>query len=133
MQPLSYEDRLALTKLVMALLDQWGVPAADQIAVLALPAETRTRHLKRYSEDTPLPDDPKVMERVEHLAGIAEALRTTHPRNAHMATRWLNRPHRRFQQRTPLALMVQDGLDGLRAVRADLDCTYAWSRSEEKA
>lgn len=132
MQPHSHEDRLALTKLIMSLLDQWGVPAADQIAVLALPSETRTRHLKRYCEDTPLPDDPRVMERVEHLVGIAEALRTTYPRNVHMATRWLNRPHRRFQQRTPLAVMVEGGLDGLRAVRADLDCTYAWSRSEEK-
>jgi uncharacterized protein (DUF2384 family) len=129
MENLSLQDRVALTHVVMHLLDEWGVPPEGQIAVLGLPAGTKPRALRRYREETPLPDDAAVNERIEHLLGIADALRTTFPRNGHMGPRWMNRPHRRFQQRSPVAILVEDGLQGLIAVRSDLDCAYAWSQS----
>ncbi len=130
MPNLPHEDRLAVTRIVMSLLDQWGVSPADQIAVLGLPAGTRVRVLRRYQQDTPLPDEAPVNERVGHVLAIGEALRTTFPRNAHMGPRWMNRPHRRFHFRSPVATMVQDGVEGLVAVRSDLDCSYGWSQTE---
>jgi uncharacterized protein (DUF2384 family) len=128
MQDLSSEERVAVTRIVMHLLDEWGVAPGDQVSVLGLPADTRPRALRRYHEDTPLPDESGVNERVEHILGIADALRTTFPRNGHMAPRWMNKPHRRFAQRSPVTIIVQDGIEGLIAVRCDLDCSYAWSR-----
>ncbi|HLO27512.1 MAG TPA: antitoxin Xre/MbcA/ParS toxin-binding domain-containing protein, partial [Anaerolineales bacterium] len=64
------------------------------------------------------------MERIEHLVGIADALRTSYPRNAYMASIWMNRINHRFDNRTPLAAMLEDGLNGIIAVRTHLDCAY---------
>ena len=76
MSALTAEDRNHLGRMVVNLLDDWGIKASDQVVMLALPDGTPTRMLRRYHEDTPLPDDPNVMQRVEHLIGIGDALRT---------------------------------------------------------
>lgn len=130
MQALSLEERVSLARMVVGVLDEWGIGAADQVAILSLPDGTPTRTLRRYRDDTPIPDDPAVLERVEHLLGIADALRTTFPTNRRMGAQWMNRPHRRFNQRTPVATLIEGGLSGLQTVRSHLDCAYAWQRTE---
>jgi hypothetical protein len=67
-----------------------------------------------------------VRERVEHLLGIAEALRTAYPHNRQAGAIWLNRVNYRFDDRTPLAAMVEDGIVEILAVRMHLDCAYDW-------
>lgn len=129
MMVLNELERIELAKIVMAMLDQWGVSAQDRINILGLPEDMRTRHLQKYRDNTPLPEDDQVMERVEHLLGISSALRTTYPLNAHMGPLWMKKPHRRFDKRTPIATIVEDGLSGLIAVRAHLDCSFAWSQT----
>lgn len=131
MQKLSIEEKTELTRMIMSLLDSWNIRSEHQISVLSLPQGTRLRMLRRYRDDTPFPDDENVMERIEHIVGIAEALHTTFPRNANMAAQWMNQPHRRFSNRTPVSLMVEDGLSGIISVRAQLDCAFAWSQSED--
>ena len=123
---LGLEDRARLARSTINLLDRWGISGGDQIKILALPPETRIRVLNRYRDNTPLPDDEGVMERVEFLLAIAEALRTAFPTNRHMDAQWMNRPHRRFRRRTPVATIIEDGMLGLMSVRAELDCTYSW-------
>lgn len=125
----SPEYRLELSRLICALLESWSVPPGDQVRLLALPSETKPRAMRRYREDTPLPDHPDVSERVEHLVGIADALRTSYPRNIHMSNTWMNTRNQRFGNRTPLAAMLEDGLDGIVAVRMHLDCAWDWDRS----
>ena len=132
MSVLSNEDRTHLGRMVVNLLDDWGITASDQMSILALPDGTRARMLRRYHEDTPLPDDPDVMKRVEHLMGIAEALRTTFPRNSQIGLLWLKQPCRRLRRRRPVDIMVEDGLSGLISVRSHLDCSFAWRESERK-
>ncbi len=132
MSALSNEDRNQLGRMVVNLLDDWGIKASDQLCILALPDGTPTRMLRRYHEDTPLPDDPDVMKRVEHLMGIAEALRTTFPRNAQIGLLWLKQPCRRLRRRRPMDIIVEDGLSGLISVRSHLDCSFAWRESERK-
>ena len=132
MSILDNEDRTRLGRMAVNLLDDWGINASDQISILALPDSTRTRMLRRYHEDTPLPDDPDVMKRVEHLMGIAEALRTTFPRNAQIGLLWLKQPCRRLRRRRPMDIMLEDGLSGLITVRSHLDCSFAWRESERK-
>ena len=132
MSALTPEDRTELARMVVNLLDDWGIGAADQVNLLALPEGTRTRMLRRYQEDTPLPDDPAVMKRVEHLMGIADALRTTFPRNASIGLLWLKQPCKRLRRRRPMDIMVEDGLSGLITVRTHLDCSFAWRESERK-
>lgn len=129
----SYDDRVQIARLIVTLLDDWGVRPADQVALLALPGDTPPRSMRRYRDNTPLPEDPAVTERVEHLVGIADALRTTFPRNANMGLIWLHRRNARFNDRTPLATMLEDGLLGVIAVRAHLDCAWDWDQSGSKA
>ncbi len=130
MAGLTQDDRIDLGRMVVNMLDDWGVKPSDQVNVLALPDGTPTRMLRRYHEDTPLPDDPDVLKRVEHLLGIADALRTTFPRNASIGTLWLKQPCKRLRRRRPMDIMIEDGLSGLIAVRTHLDCSFAWRESE---
>ena len=129
MAGLTQEDRVDLGRMVVNMLDDWGIKPSDQVNVLALPDGTPTRMLRRYHEDTPLPDDPDVLMRVEHLLGIADALRTTFPRNASIGLIWLKQPCKRLRRRRPLDIMIEDGLSGLIAVRTHLDCSFAWRES----
>ena len=125
----SLDDRIALTKAIMAMLDDWGLASAEIITVLGLPTKTRQRQLEHFRRNTPFPDNEQIMLRIEHLVGIADALRTTFPRNARMGPIWLRRPHRRLSNQTPLDTMIEQGVNGLRSVRAELDCAYSWEHS----
>jgi hypothetical protein len=127
MQTLNLEDRIALTRAVVSLLDNWGATAVQQIALLALPADTRPGAIRQFRQSTPFPESKQVMERIEHLIGIADALRTSYPHNAHMGDIWMNRENHRFDNRAPLAAMLEDGLAGIIAVRTHLDCAYDWN------
>lgn len=123
----SEEQRRALGQAVVHTLDEWGLSADDIITVLALPEDTRTRHVEKYRQgNTALPDDDAIFKRVEHLAGIADALRTTYPLNQKVGLIWLRSPHRRFRRRSPLQVIVDDGIDGLIKVRSEVDCAWSW-------
>ena len=126
------EENQQFSCALMELLDEWGVPPQDQIRLLALPETTRPRQLVKYKHTLCLPETPEVVVRIEHLLGIADALRTSYPMNEHMGTLWLHRPHRRFQKRTPLQCMIEDDLHGLLAVRRHLDCAYDWELDARK-
>jgi uncharacterized protein (DUF2384 family) len=132
MNRLTEQDRLDLGRMVLNILEEWGVSTPDQVTILALPDKISARHLRRFHDETPLPDDPDVLKRVEHLLGIADALRTTFPRNDRIALHWLQQPCRRLRRRRPLDIMLEDGLSGLITVRTHLDCSFAWRESERK-
>ncbi len=132
MHELSHDDRVALARLIVSLLDSWEVAPEDQISLLALPSGTTSATLRGYYENTPLPDAPEINERVEHLIGIADALRTSWPHNAHMGAIWMNRRNGRFDNRTPLSVMLEDGLRGFFTIRTHLDCAYDWDLSGSK-
>ncbi|MBI3778122.1 MAG: DUF2384 domain-containing protein [Gammaproteobacteria bacterium] len=123
------EGRVAFTRAIIHLLDSWGVNAADQVSLLALPAGTRPGAIRQFRQSTPFPEGAGVMERIEHLIGIADALRTSYPHNAHMGSIWMNKVNHRFDNRTPLVAMLEDGLGGIIAVRTHLDCAYDWNIS----
>ncbi len=129
---LSTEERGELARVIMNILDSWGMSSEEKIAMLALPEGTRTRMLHKFYNNTPLPDEPQVTERIEHVLGIAKALRTSYPANPKMCRFWLNTRNRRFRNRTPLRAMLEDGLQGVVAVRVYLDCAYDWDTEEER-
>ena len=130
---LSEERQVLLTQKIMSSLDDWGLSAADQVIVLSLPADVRTRKLRAFHENTPLPKDDNVEFRAVRLLGIIDALRTSYPKNESMGGRWMKSPHRRFQNRTPLQVMLEEGNTGVNTVLAELDCSYAWELSGSQA
>lgn len=129
----SEQERLTLAKLAISVMTDWQVTAGDQVKLLALKGKVRKREMQRYGEDKPLPDDPEVIERAAHLLGIADALRTTFPRNGAMGGVWMHRINRRFQDRTPLRKMLEDGMRGIIDVRIHLDCAYGWRRDAQES
>ena len=133
MQKLTRDERMALTRATMNLLDDWGLQSAEMMTVLNMPESVKVRSLGKYRDSTPFPDDPHVMKRVHFLLRIAEALRTTYPRSPEMGKRWMRQGHRRFGRRSPLSLVVQGGENGLIRVLSELDCSYSWERTASTA
>jgi len=126
MTDLSHQQQIDLTILVITVLDDWQVSNADKIILLALPAKTRTRAMQRYLQGTPLPFDDPILERIEHLIGIANSLQLANPLNSQAGALWMRRSQPRLQGRTPLGIMLDEGLSGIITVRKHLDCSYDW-------
>jgi len=129
MDKMSEDDFSTLTRLIMTILDEWGLDAAAQLKVLNLPEKTPTRALRKYRDGAPFPKTPEVYERLEHIIGIFEALRTSYPHSKQMAMIWMNKCNKHFVTRPPIAVISEDGLQGLVQVRAHLDCTFDWFSS----
>ncbi|MBT8113637.1 MAG: MbcA/ParS/Xre antitoxin family protein, partial [Gammaproteobacteria bacterium] len=105
------------------------LPGKDIIKLLKLPSKVRLRNLDRFRDGEAFPESQQTLECIEHIAGIADALRTSFPRNAHMGILWMHTPHRRFQNQPPLTVLSEQGLKGLRMVRSELDCAFSWDDS----
>jgi hypothetical protein len=43
-----------------------------------------------------------------------------------MGNLWMKQRNKKFQDRSPLHVMVEEGLDGIMRVRSHLDCAYDW-------
>ena len=124
---MTYEDKAKLAGIIISMLDSWEVESAQQIRLLSLPEKTPLRAIRKYRKsETPFPENEELLEKIYHLVGIAEALRTTYPRNDHIRAQWMNVPHKRFSGRTPIQTMLDDGVKGFISVRAQLDCAFAW-------
>lgn len=123
---MDHQEHVCLTNSIMAILDGWGLNGKQLASVLDLPNGTPLRNLRKYRDSTPFPRDAAVYERVEHIIGIAEALRTTYPHNPPMGALWMKQRNRRFGNLSPIQKIVSDGLDGIVAVRGYLDCAYDW-------
>lgn len=113
------------------MLDNWGVSHENKILLLDLPSEIKTRVVRRFYIDRPLPDDSQVSQRIEHLLGIADAIRTSYPLNGQMAAFWLNKKNQRFENKTPLEFMLEGGTENVIAIRAHLDCAWDWKQDEQ--
>jgi len=116
----SRASRERLARVVVTLLDHWGVSAVDQATLLGLSANSRSS-VARYRRGEPLADSPDLLARAGHLLGIHKALRIVFPHDLELAYRWVSAPNRRFGGEPPLALMKRYGYEGILAVRRYLD------------
>lgn len=124
---LSEQERLELTTAIIHMLDDWGVSDSDKVDMLAMPSGTRSRAIRAMREGLkPIPETVETQERIEHMLGIADALHTSNPLNETAGAMWMRRPNNRFQDRSPVRTMIEDGLNGIMAVRVHLDCSWDW-------
>jgi hypothetical protein len=133
MSELNPEDRLLLTRRVMALLEGWNLSAQDMIQLLQLPGSVKARNISRFRDEEAFPEDNVVDRRVAYLLRIEEALHTYFPRNPEMRDLWVKRGNKQFGRRAPIAVMVEDGESGLISVLSHLDCTFAWDLTGSKS
>ena len=114
------QDRGALAKMVMALLDHWALPTEDQAALLGIAASNRAA-LTRYRKGEPIGTSRDQFERVGHLLGIHKNLRLLFPQNRDLAYRWMSTRNKAFDNLTPVQVVKDWGFAGLLTVRAYLD------------
>ena len=128
MRNMTEEEKTTFTRNIIEMLDEWKVKDGDQVLLLGLPDDTRSRQIRSYRQGSSiLPEnDDRVNEFIDHMLGIADALRTSNPCNSTASGMWMNRVNNRFKDRTPLNAMLEDGIIGIVAVRIHLDCAYDW-------
>lgn len=114
------QDRGALAKMVMALLDHWALPTEDQAALLGIAVSNRAA-LTRYRKGEPIGTSRDQFERVGHLLGIHKNLRLLFPQNRDLAYRWMSTRNKAFDNLTPVEVVKAWGFAGLLMVRAYLD------------
>jgi hypothetical protein len=114
------EDRGALARMVMTLLDHWKLSTEDQTALLGLSASNRAT-LSRYRKGEPIGANRDQYERVGHLLGIHKNLRLLFPQNRDLAYSWMTSRNRAFDNRTPVEVVKEWGFAGLLMVRGYLD------------
>ena len=129
MKSMTREEQIFLTVRIMEILDSWGMSASEIIALLDLPEKTPTRALRRYRENTPFPVTSGLEERLEHIIGITDALRTSYPHNPHMGKIWIRQRSKKMNNQIPLQIIVENGLQGIIEIRKHLDCSYDWHKN----
>ena len=124
---LTPDEQISLTVRIMEILDGWGMTSAEIISLIALPEKTPTRALRRYRDNTAFPVSPELDERVDHIIGITDALRTSYPHNPNMGKMWIRQKSKKLNNQIPLQIIVEGGLDGIIEIRKHLDCSYDWN------
>jgi Protein of unknown function (DUF2384) len=114
------QDRSALAKMVMTLLDHWKLPTEDQATLLGLATSNRAA-LGRYRKGEAIGTSRDQFERVGHLLGIHKNLRLLFPQNRELAYSWMTTRNRAFDNLTPVETIKEWGFAGLLMVRAYLD------------
>jgi hypothetical protein len=114
------QDRSALAKMVMTLLDHWSLSTEDQAALLGIASSNRAA-LTRYRKGEPIGSSRDQLERVGHLLGIHKNLRLLFPHNRELAYRWMRTRNKAFDNLTPVEVIKEWGFSGLLMVRAYLD------------
>ncbi len=115
------DERAALTRSVLEVLDAWEITREDQCRLLGMTASDAGRRWRRYRLGTPLPDDPEIWIRVAGLLRLANALRQIFPHSAPSANLWVTTPRAKFGNQTPLELMLDGGTEAISRVERSLD------------
>lgn len=119
-QTTATQDRGALAKMVMTLLDHWKLTTEDQAALLGIVSNNRAA-LTRYRKGEPIGTSRDQYERVGHLLGIHKNLRLLFPQNRDLAYRWMSTRNKAFDNFTPVEVIKEWGFAGLLMVRSYLD------------
>jgi hypothetical protein len=114
------QDRGALAKMVMTLLDHWKLSTEDQAALLGIATSNRAA-LSNYRSGKPIGTSRDQYERVGHLLGIHKNLRLLFPQNRDLAYRWMTTRNKAFDNLTPVEVVKEWGFAGLLMVRGYLD------------
>ncbi|MCP3848623.1 MAG: DUF2384 domain-containing protein [Gammaproteobacteria bacterium] len=120
------DHNIEITQAVMHALDDWKLDGEHILSVLALPDSVKVRHLSQFRNSQSFPETPEVNERLRHVLGIIDALATSYPTNPRMSLFWMTRSSKKFQNRAPVEVIIEDGLEGLVTIRKHLDCSYDW-------
>jgi uncharacterized protein (DUF2384 family) len=120
-ESLPHDEKVALTRTVLDVLERWGVGREDQCRLLGLHKQGAARRLRHYRLGHPLPEEGDVWTRVALLLRLATSIGQLFPHSAPSADLWVTTPRAKFGHKTPLQLMLADGVEGIARVQRSLD------------
>jgi hypothetical protein len=108
-------DRRILAKAIFRLFDLWELSAADQLALLGLPAEEADAFATMRSSGMLLQAE-HLLDRVRSLLRIYRYLGMLYPENAEMAKNWMMSSNPRLNGDAPIRRIQNGKAAGLRSV-----------------
>ena len=113
--------RRDLARVLAALFARWDLPGDAQLALLGLSPESR-KLLPQYRRgERALPNTRDTLDRAGYLLGIHKGLRLLFPEDDVLRYGWIRRRNRLLGERTPLDVMLDEGLVGLARVARFVD------------
>lgn len=112
-QATTAEAKVAVSQMISRLFEHWRLNDSDRAALLG--------HLEQQPTVNEAVASNESAERIGHLLAIHAHLRTLFPQNLDVAYGWMSAPNRALGDQTPVSVVREQGLDGLRAVRAYLE------------
>lgn len=113
--------RIDLARVVATLFSRWQLPADVQLALLGMSPESRKVLALYRRGERALPNARDTLDRAGYLLGIHKSLRLLFPEDETLRFSWVQRRNRLLGDRTPLQVMVEDGLLGLARVARFVD------------
>ena len=118
---LAEDDKFALSRKVLQVLADWGMEPMDQCELLGLPQGEAGRVFRQLRQGASLPESREVWTRVALLLRLDNAIHQLFPHCAYAANLWVTSPNPRCSHRTPLEIMLADGLEGIRRIERSVD------------
>ena len=125
-QVMDAEYRADLARTLLKILRNWGLTTEQQIKLLGLPEDTRSRAINKFAQGTPFPDDYESLMRANYLLPIQNAVDSLFPHNATAANYWMTTPSQYFANHTPLDIMLNEGIEGMKRVLNYLNGVEDW-------
>jgi hypothetical protein len=113
--------RKDLARVLSALFDRWGLSAEMQLSLLGMSPESRKLLAQYRRGERALPNSRDTLDRAGYLLGIHKGLRLLFPEDETMRFSWVARRNTLLDERTPLAVMVEDGMLGLMRIARFVD------------
>lgn len=115
------QKRSNLAKLTMNLFAFWSLSTTQQLTLLGMSPSSRVL-LTKYRNGEPLPMSRDVRDRVGWLLSVHKALALLYPKNEELRAGWVKMKNEVFGGKTPLEVMIAEGLIGIARVSRYLDC-----------
>ena len=109
------EARQAVIDAVTALFKRWNLHPVNQAELLGIPDMGDLKQVSLTSEAS------SIFERIGHLLAIDRALFKRFPYQETMRDRWVWQERLQLQSETPMAFMLQQGLEGIKKIRQLLE------------
>jgi len=108
-------SRQVVIDAVCALFKRWQLHPVNQAELLGL-VDMSDLDLARLPTD-----DAFIFERIGHLLAIDRALFKRYPYQATIRDRWVWQSQQQLHDQTPMAFMLQEGIEGIKQVRHFLE------------
>lgn len=102
-----------------ALFKRWRLHPVNQAELLGLSDMSELEHY------TSAAMEPQVFERIGHLLAIDRALQMLYPYQAKLRDQWVWQTQAQLDKQTPMALMLREGMDGIKLIRHILESQKA--------